>query len=365
MNRQLCKRFGTLLLFSFLLLLVACKGDNNSEVAEDIQEANEQAVENEEEEQEKDKYPLTGMEIEREGINLDYRPIGVMIENSSAARPQSGVYQADIVYEILSEGTITRFLALFHSQQPERIGPVRSARAYYVELSKGYDAIYTSAGASPGGQRLVESDDVDDISGLAYDGMFFTRSSDRKAPHNLYTSYDDLLGAIEHRGYDMSGEVEGLYFEDELGEVIGEAATKIDIIYGSESNNVQYVYDEQLKKYIRYNGGIPIQDLETNEPIAPKNIFIVEAFHRVIPEGENHIDAGSNRREIDIYSGGRAYLIQEGIVQEVEWENRDGRIVPVKDGHLVPLLPGQTWINFVPSSDDGLDSHVIIYNGEQ
>lgn len=364
-----CKRLGMLLFLIMLFLLVACKGENNNEIVEEPNEANNQ-IENEEDiepevpeepEEPKEKYPLTGLEVDDDEVDFNYRPIGVMIENSSSARPQSGLHQADVVYEILSEGSITRFLAFFHSQQPERIGPVRSARTYYVQLSKGYDSVYVSAGGSPGGLRLAQSE-VDGVSGLTYDGRFFYRSSDRRAPHNLYTSYEGLLGAIDHRGYDMSWEPEGLFFENELGDVLGDEALKIDIYYGSGTNNVQYVYDEQMKKYRRYNGGVASHDLDTGEAIAPKNIFIVEAFHRVIPAGENHIDAGENRREIDIQSGGRAYLIQEGIAQHVEWENRDGRIVPVKDGKLVPLLPGQTWINFVPSSDNGLDSKVIIYN---
>src|SRR5690554_861775 len=194
--KQLNRKPLTILFIIFIIfLLTACKSDEDvqKDVVDDsnntdINEESEPEPEPEPEEP-KAKFPLTGLEVHDNDVNLNYRVLGVMVENSAAARPQSGLTQADVVYEILSEGTITRFLALFHSQKPERIGPVRSARTYYVQLSKGYDAIYSSAGGSPGGLQLAQSDYVDDISGLAYDGRFFTRSQDRSAPHNLYTSY--------------------------------------------------------------------------------------------------------------------------------------------------------------------------------
>ncbi|MBU9721261.1 MULTISPECIES: DUF3048 domain-containing protein [Bacillaceae] len=301
-------------------------------------------------------FPLTG-EVVPEALASDYRAFGVMIENSLSARPQSGLYQADIVYEVLSEGTITRFLAIFHSQQPERIGPIRSARSYYVHLNKGYDAIYVNAGGSPGGLNLAQSSYVDDISGLAYDGRFFTRSRDRSAPHNMYTTYDDLVSAANQIGYEMDRKPPELYIEQEA-RAGDKVASTVEINYGSSSNNVRYNYDEDTRKYSRFVGGQPSLDLDTNEPVMPKNIFIIEANHRVIPKGEDHIDAGSNRREINIESGGKGYLVQEGSVTEVEWKNEDGLILPYKDDELLPFLRGQTWINIVPSGNGGLEAKV-------
>src|SRR5690554_5162744 len=194
MKLSFSRQLTVLFVILIILILTACKSENNNEPNEELNDSNDMEIIEEPEpepepEEPKEKYPLTGLEVEDNDMNLDYRVLGVMIENSISARPQSGVIQADVVYEILSEGTITRFLALFHSQKPKRIGPVRSARTYYVQLAKGYDAIYSSAGGSPGGLKLVQSDYIDDISGLAYDGRYFTRSSDRYAPHNLYTSY--------------------------------------------------------------------------------------------------------------------------------------------------------------------------------
>lgn len=342
-----------------VLFLVACKQEEEQAV-EEPDEPDEVEVEPEPEPEPtiETTYPLTGLEAPED--LEEYRAIGVMIENSVHARPHSGLYQADLVYEVLSEGTITRLLAIYHSQQPDRIGPIRSARSYYVHLNKGYDAVYVSAGGSPGGLQLAQSDYVDDISGLAYDGRYFSRSTDRQAPHNMYTTYEDLLAAAEHRGIDMNGAPPELYFEEELSTGEREEARKLEIKYGSTTNNVVYEYEDALKRYIRFNGGQRIEDLETGNPVAPRNIFIVEASHRVIPKGEDHIDAGSQRREIDTESGGRGLLFQDGFVLQVDWKNENGLILPYKDGQQLPFLPGQTWINFVPSGNGGIDSYIEI-----
>ncbi|MFA9558419.1 DUF3048 domain-containing protein [Evansella sp. AB-rgal1] len=301
-------------------------------------------------------FPLTGVEIE-EGTDIDYRAFGVMVENSLSARPQSGLYQADVVYEVLAEGTITRLLAFYHSQKADRIGPVRSARDYNVYLNKGYDAIYVSAGGSPAAFSLVNSGYVDYINGLTYDGRFLHRSSDRVAPHNLYTSYEDLAAAVEAIGFEFERAVpDALIFKNQLDEIEGKSAIHFEVKYGSTNNNVQFEYDEELKKYRRSNGGIPTEDLETGELVTPKNVFIVEAPHQVIP-GDN-----AGRRDIDIEAGGRAYLIQEGMLQEVMWQNVDGIILPFRNDKQLPFLPGQTWINLVPSGNGGLDSYVEIFN---
>lgn len=287
-----------------------------------------------------DTFPLTGTKMTDEVAN---RAFGVMIENSVSARPQSGLYQADLVYEVLAEGSITRFLAFFHSEQPETIGPVRSARDYNIILNNGYDALYVSAGGSPAAFEMIDNGLVDHISGLTYDGRYFTRSSARKAPHNLYTSYENIVKAAEHANITLQKDVPGLPFYSADHHLEGEVATKVIINYGSESNTVRYEYDKEINRYKRYNGGEQTVDLESNNPVLLDNLFVVETTHRVIPGDK------SGRREIDLTSGGRGYLVQGGVMQTVEWENVNGRILP--KGDSVGFVPGQTWINLVPSFD--------------
>ncbi|MCD8503427.1 MAG: DUF3048 domain-containing protein [Bacillaceae bacterium] len=327
-------------LFIAAIIITGCKSEPES-----MEEPIEKIEENREEEEKVevevfDTFPLTGTRMTQEVTN---RAFGVMIENSVSARPQSGLYQADLVYEVLAEGSITRFLAFFHSEHPEIIGPVRSARDYNILLNNGYDALYVSAGGSPAAFEMIEKGLVDHISGLTYDGRYFTRSSARKAPHNLYTSYENLVKAAEHANISLQKEVPELPFYSADFVLQGEEITGVTINYGSNTNTVRYEYDTDMNRYRRYNGGEQTVDLETNTPVLVDNILVVETIHRVIPGDK------SGRREIDLTSGGQGYLVQGGVIQKVEWENVDGRILP--KGDQARFLPGKTWINLVPSFD--------------
>ena len=134
-------------------------------------------------------FPLTGIATD---AGSERRAAAVMINNHPEARPQSGLSEADMVYEMLAEGDITRFLAIFQSEMPSQIGPIRSARDYYIELAKGLDCIYVCHGYSPEAKTMLDRGYIDNLNGLYYDGTLFQRSADRKAPHNSYTSFEDI-----------------------------------------------------------------------------------------------------------------------------------------------------------------------------
>ncbi|WP_062052273.1 DUF3048 domain-containing protein [Bacillus sp. JCM 19034] len=243
---------------------------------------------------------------------------------------------------MLAEGDITRFVALYHSALPERVGPVRSSRAYHIDLLKGYNSIFVTHGWSPEAeQRLTVNRELDYISGMKYDGSLFQRSSDRVAPHNSYITAEHILQGIEQEGYERSGaypQYEFFHLDEEY-DISGGDAAQIVIQYSS-GNQVNYQYDQNLLAYTRANGELQTVDYETGELKLINNLFVVETAHQVIDE--------QGRRTIDLTSGGQALLFQQGKVQSIEWENHDGIIRPIKDGNIVPLVPGQTWVNVVP-----------------
>lgn len=313
----------------------AC-GKKNTEPVE-----KEQPIEVEEKEETTYIYPLTG---EKTTEKPTQRAVGVMVNNHKKARPQTGLSEADIVFEMLAEGNITRLLAIFQSSMPEKVGPVRSAREYYFTLADGYDALYIYHGAANFVDQMIRDRGIEHLNGAIYDNdkKLFVRESFRVAPHNSYVLFDAINGVAEGKGYEMEKEHEPLQFIEEGEEITGEVANYVKIQYYAGTPLVEYEYDPQIEKYIRFNDGEQTVELDSNEPIEIDNIFIVETDHRVID------DAG--RRAIDVESGGPAYLIQRGKVQYVEWKNIDGRIVPVKEDEVVPFVPGKTWINFVQSN---------------
>ena len=198
--------------------------------------------------------PLTG---ENSNGDNEQRAVAVMINNHPNARPQSGLSKADIVYELLAEGDITRFLAIFQSEMPDQIGPVRSARDYYIDLAKGLDCVYVCHGNSPEAKTMLDKGYIDNLNGLYYDGTLFQRTTDRKAPHNSYTSFQNIEKGAKEKGYEMTGAPEPLTFltEDEAKSLQGDAALKIEVAYGTAASNVQYTYETTEEKYTRYSDG--------------------------------------------------------------------------------------------------------------
>jgi hypothetical protein len=324
--------------------------DETEDEVEEIEEEIEQVVQ---EETFPFHYPLTGFGTESE---FNHRVIGVMINNHSRARPQSGLHKADVVYEVLAEGNITRFLALYHSEFPEFVGPIRSARHYYMDLNNGYNGFYIHHGWSPLAHKMVKNRQVENLNGLYYDGSLFYRSKERKAPHNSYISFDSIFKGAKKKGYKVNDEVKSLPFlsKEEMAEYEGQDAIEIKIKY-AKSYNVSYSYDSDNELYYRYSNGIQTLDKETSIPIIADNIFIVAVPHYFIDSYP--------RRGLDLTSGGKGYLIGKGMVREVEWQNVDGRILPFENGNEVGFIPGRTWINIIPT-DPGLTSSVTITGRE-
>ena len=134
---------------------------------------------------------------------MTQRPIIVTVNNHPDARPQSGLAAADIVYEMVAEGNVTRFLAVYQSELPDTIGPVRSARDYFVEIAEGLDAFYVAHGYSPEAKRLLNANVVDNINGMNYDGTLFKRSRNRVAPHNSYITAEHIREGAKLVGASM------------------------------------------------------------------------------------------------------------------------------------------------------------------
>ncbi|MEK5217025.1 Protein of unknown function [Psychrobacillus psychrotolerans] len=346
------KQWGILMLAS--VLLVACsdkeKGTEEVNPVDDtIEEVGEEVVETEEEVVLPFTAPFTGVGSEKE---LTQRPILVTINNHPLARPQSGIAKADIIYEMLAEGNVTRFLAVYQSEIPEKMGPVRSARDYFVDIARGLDAFYVAHGYSPDAQSMLSSRVVDNINGMQYDGILFERSRERKAPHNSYISKDKVLAGAEKVKASM--EITKIprfsFFDSFEGIKIGNPVSNFSIHYGAGStfeNEYTYISEEGL--YERETAGALTIDKETDKAVKIANIICMEIPHKIIDS--------SGRRQLSLNDGGRAYIFQAGIMKEIEWENIDGILMPMENGVPAKLVPGQTWISFIPTNP-GLEEMV-------
>lgn len=197
---MLFKRNIVLIMVLILMFLTGCGSQKGGAISQRTQPSSEQVKEQEEKEPiiPKAKNPLTGVDMDLQFEKQ--RPLAVMIENEYNARPQSGLDKAGIVYEILTEGGITRFLALFLGETLDEIGPVRSARPYFLDYTMEYDGIYIHYGASPQGYVDLKKLKINAINGM-YDSATFWRDNSRKEPHNAYISTERALKTSKKLGF--------------------------------------------------------------------------------------------------------------------------------------------------------------------
>jgi hypothetical protein len=282
--------------------------------------------------------PFDGIRLKE----MPFRPVAVTIDNLTAARPQSGLRAADLIYEIPAEGGITRFLALYFHGQADKIGPIRSARPYFVRLAQEWHGVYIHAGESPQAQIYFKNEDVDHINEM-FNPQGFWRDKTRKAPHNLYSSSENLWQETVKRGWDEKVDITGFSFLSE-GEVLkGEEADQVIINYPFEQ--VVFKKDSLSGQYQRFLGNKPHIDKETGEQLTAANIIVQETKVRVLDN--------EGRLEIELAGEGRAWLFSGGKAVEGRWiKNGEERTQYIDaDGNEFCLKPGQTWIEIVSKSN--------------
>ena len=282
------------------------------------------------------------------------RPIAVMIDNVGNARPQAGLNDAYIVYEIIVEGKQTRLMALFQKKDLKKIGPVRSSRHYFLDYALENDAIYVHFGWSPQAKSDISSLDVDNINGMSESSKSFWRVKDKTPPHNVVTSTKNILEIAERKEYRTTSDKKSVlnYSTDEIKLIDGNQATNITIPYSS-SYKVTYKYDEETKKYKRgYNNTVQ-KDWDTKELVTTKNIIITFAKNSTLNDGTNKDRQNlSNIGTLDGYyiTNGKAIKIKcykSSRASQTVYKDLNGNEIEVNDGN--------TFIQIVP-----IDSKVVI-----
>ena len=299
--------------------------------------------------------PLTG-----EGIMEDIgarRPIAVMLNNLEKALPQLGVGQADVIYEIVAEGGITRMMALYQDiEGAGDLGSIRSARDYYVNLAYGHDAIYVHAGGSPQAYEAIKGwgvSAIDFVNGP--NGVDSWRDPERRASagyeHSLLTSSSNLLEQMpswfrqEHKdGYEV-----GWTFDRELP-AGGEGAAELTVPFSTYKTGY-FTYDQESGQYAvsqHINGrDREYVDGNTGEKVLVSNVLVLRTNISLIA-GDS-----AGRMSVGTTGSGEGLLFRDGQVWPITWqrESRSGcyRFVGA-DGGDIPLKPGSSYINVVSTS---------------
>ncbi len=304
--------------------------------------------------------PLTGETVPSWEVVMR-RPLAVKVENDPKARPQSGIIDADLVFEELVEGGVTRFICIYLSKEPQVIGPTRSARPSDIDITYFLNPLLICSGGAREVMSMIRA------SGMKYieeDDTHFWRDRSRRAPHNLYTSSELLRRYLAETGDDYHGLLEsGLVFtatgeggdsgeetsggEGEGGSVMVSTATTIEIPYKAPACVASYQYDAASDTYLHSISGAPHNDLTTGKRVAPRNVIV--QFVTTSRSGIRDV-TGSETPNMQVIGSGKCLVFSGGEVHHGTWKkaNRSSPTLFLDEkGNLIPLRPGQTWIHLV------------------
>ena len=273
-----------------------------------------------------------------------------MINNLSAARPvQSGVMDAYIVYEIIVEGGITRYMAVYKDKDTAKIGTVRSSRDYYLDYALENDAIYVHFGWSPQAQELIGKLGVNNINGLYDDAFWRDNPMNLAYEHTAYTSMKKIMKVAKNKGYRLTSEKDLLlnYSVDEVSIENEESSLKADNVSIRYSNAVttSYKYNPTDKLYYRSVNGSVQKDYVTKKQYTTKNIIISYV------DNGNISNDDKGRQELNNIGTGKGYYITDGYSIPITWTktSRNGQTVYKKlNGEEITVNDGNTFIQIAP-----------------
>lgn len=282
-----------------------------------------------------DRNPLTGLPA----TEVLTRPaLAVKIDNHRDARPQVGLDQADLVFEMRAEG-VTRFMAVFHSQMPNPVGPVRSSRTSDFDLVRGLNRpLYASSGGNDYVAGRLRGLPIQEVTAISRSGVYF-RDTTRSAPHNLFADSADLFDLAD----DESTPPEP-WFHYRAGTETpsnGVAATGPVTISYRGSPVVTHTWDADREGWLRTQDNRP-HTAVTGEQLAPENVVILITDYAVSP-------ADPSSPELVSVGAGRAIVLTAGRIIEGTWSRPtvdDKPLVLDSSGNEILLTPGRTWVLF-------------------
>ncbi len=269
--------------------------------------------------------------------------VGVMIENHIDARPQAGLVDASVVYEAPVEANITRFFALYPlTTAVSKVGPVRSARPYYLDWFAEYDtAMYLHVGGSPDALAKIDAFELFAINEMTR-GWYFWRSDERLAPHNTYTSqtlwkkaWNDYAGEKQPPVYDS------WVFTTSTSACAVNCVDRVTVSFAAPAYEAEWRYTSSTGQYERYQSGRAHRD-EDGRAIVADTVIVEYTNVTVLDE--------IGRRGVATTGSGSAKIFRDGYMIEGSWEKR-GRSGRTQwfdnDGNEIPLRPGKIWIEVV------------------
>ena len=326
------------LLICFVMLVSGCGKDAVTET-----ENNDEAPQNVEETKEENKTE-EGMFLSQY-IETKARPVAIMVDNDNEdARPQAGLNDAYLIYEIVVEGGSTRFMALFNGVDTKKIGPIRSSRHYFLDYVMENDAIYTHFGWSPKAAQDISAFRINNVNGVAGgDASVFWRDYTYTSDwHSAFTSIENVKNKAKTK-YDMESDRDnGIKYAEKYFNLPAEnVANEIALNY-SYHYRTGYTYNAETGLYEKTINSKP-HAMQDGQVVKVKNVIV-----QLI--ADTSLGDGTARRNVDTTGSGKGYYFTNGAYEEITWSKasrKDNTIYKKADGTELEINPGKTIINII------------------
>ena len=346
-NSKLTKILSLTLALIFILgAFTGCGGNNEEETTTEApkttQASKETVIRN----------PLTGEEGYSKKL-LKNRPVFMVVENHPDARPQWGLTSSDIVWEMVAEGGITRMLLMYAdaSRIPEKVGPIRSARHYFVDLAEGFDGIFVHFGFSPMAKSQIANHAVNNINGL-YDNYFYRDSSRGVASeHTSYTTGEAIKNAIANKEYRTEIEKdykEPFKFNSKI-KTLSDPCNELTVSYSS-GYTYTYTYDQENNVYLSALNGNKFVDSEGTQQNF-ENIILCYTEISSLNDSKGRVDFA--------LSEGKGIYVSNGSYTDITWKKGDSADMLKfydKNGDELSLNVGRTYIGILDNDRESLNT---------
>ncbi len=293
------------------------------------------------------------------------RPVAIMVSNAKVNIPQSGISNADIIYEAVTEGGVTRLMALYSNiDSIGKTGSIRSARDQFIQLMLPLNAIYVHIGTSTSAKRMLDFYSYNDIDGIYLGFLAFQYDTEmakiKSSEHCWFTDSSLIRAGIEKNGIPTKNSFYPAFNFTEPGSVVpleGDDVKQINYSYSGYSN-VSFTWDREKGKFLKTAFGVPHTDAENGQQLAFDNVFIIVTDIGV--QEENGI-----LPDFDFKSGGSGWYFYGGKMQEITWkkgEPVDPLIILDKSGEPIKVNTGKTYVGILGT--DRLDTVEFITETE-
>ncbi len=278
-------------------------------------------------------------------------PVALMIDNHPDAWPQFGLNQAELVYSALVEGGATRLMAIFtNNKSVAKIGPVRSARPYYLTWAKELNSLYAHSGGSPEALKKIKNWEIINLEEItSYGHLYFWRDKNRFSPHNLFTSNERLKLARED--WELADKIPNYqsWKFSKNQKISNEKISEININYSpGVLFDVKYKYNTTTNSYLRFQNNAPQIDALNNTQISTTNLIV-----QFVPK-EKHLDS-EDRLQIETIGSGKAWIFFNNQIIKGAWQKNsltDRTIFYNDSNQEITFLPGNIWVEIMPENRD-------------